>query len=335
MVITRTPFRISFFGGGTDYPAWYREHGGAVLSTTINKYCYLSVRRLPPFFEHRIRLAYSQVEQCRELDEIHHPAFREILRFKNVSANVEAHYDADLPARSGMGSSSAFAVGLLHALHALQGRLVSKMKLAEEAIHVERHILGEAVGNQDQVAAAHGGLNYIRFNRDDSIVVEPIALDAGLIREFEQQLMLWFTGTVRIASQIARTYSETLTEKAAALHAMGNMANQGISLLERAAFSEFGDLLHEAWVLKQGLSKEVTSDRIKEIYDSARTAGALGGKILGAGGGGFMLLVVPPSKQGAVRQALRGLLEVPFAFERQGSHIIYYDPAWPVELSHD
>lgn len=325
MVIARVPYRVSFFGGGTDYPSWYRRFGGEVLSTTINKYCYLSVRRLPPFFDHSLRIAYSQVEHCSNLDEVRHPGFREIFRYHGITRGVEAHYDSDLPARSGMGSSSAFAVALLHALHAFRGRMVSHTELAAQAIHIEREVLGESVGSQDQVAVAHGGLNHIRFLPDDRFIVTPMLLGRDLLRGLNRHLMLYFTGTVRVASEIAKTYCQDLGEKERNMRLLGDLVATAISALQRQDLEEFGRLLHEGWRLKRSLAAAISTSGIDEIYEAAISAGAMGGKILGAGGGGFMLLFVPPERQSAVRERLGSLLQVPFDFESGGSQIIYYD----------
>jgi D-glycero-alpha-D-manno-heptose-7-phosphate kinase len=329
MIISRVPFRVSFFGGGTDYPSWYRRHSGAVISTTINKYCYLSVRRLPPFFDHRIRLAYSQVEHCDHVDKVKHPGFREILKYHGISQGIEAHYDADLPARSGMGSSSAFAVALLHALYAFRGKMVAQSELARLAIYIEREVLGESVGSQDQVAVAHGGLNHIRFEKDDRFQVTPFILPKDFVRALNQNLMLYFTGTVRFASEIAKTYCEDLGEKERNMKALGDLVPAALSALERQDLPEFGRLLHEGWMLKRGLGASISTSGIDEIYEAARSAGALGGKILGAGGGGFMLLFVPLDRQAEVRSRLKGLIHVPFEFETSGSQIIHFDPDNP------
>lgn len=325
MIIARVPFRISFFGGGTDYPTWYRLHGGEVISTTINKYCYVSLRHLPPFFDHNIRLAYSKVEHCRTIDEIQHPAFREIFRHHKVLGGVEAHYDADLPARSGMGSSSAFAVGLLHAVQAFQGRMVSNRELAEQAIYIERTVLGETVGSQDQVAVAHGGLNHIKFHHDDTFTVQPVMLPADLVRRLNGNLMLYFTGTVRTASEIAKTYTESLADKERNMRSLGALVVESFAALRASDLDGFGSLLHEGWMLKRGLSASISTGPVDEIYSAAREAGALGGKLLGAGGGGFMLLYVPLSAQSSVRARLKDLLEVPFSFENGGSRIIHFE----------
>jgi len=325
MIISRTPFRISFFGGGTDYPAWYRQHGGAVLAATIDKYCYLTCRYLPPFFEHRIRVVYSKIENCQTIDDIKHPAVREVLRFLKMDRGVEIHHDGDLPARSGMGSSSAFTVGLLHALYALKGYMPSKHQLATEGIHIEQKLLKETVGSQDQVSAAYGGLNHITFATNGEISVRPVTLSPERVSELNSHLMLFYTGIKRTASDIADSYD--LQGQKRLLRIMRDMVEEGLTILNSGRdITSFGELLHEAWEAKQGLSSKVSNKDVDEIYDQARSAGALGGKITGAGGGGFMLLFVPPSKRESVRQKLNGLIYVPFKFEFSGSQIIFFDP---------
>jgi D-glycero-alpha-D-manno-heptose-7-phosphate kinase len=327
MIISRTPFRISFFGGGTDYPAWYREHPGAVLGTTIDKYCYITCRYLPPFFDHWSRVIYSRVENVRTLDEIQHPSVRECLRAMNIRHGVEIHHDADLPARTGLGSSSAFTVGLLHALHALQGRMCSKMELAMSAIHVEQNLIRENVGSQDQVLTAWGGLNRVDFQGDHQIRVTPIILSRERLQALQDHLMLVFTGFVRTASDIAEAQIQATPYRHRELGLLYDMVDEATRLLsEGTALEDFGKLLHEAWTLKRSLTDRISTSAIDDLYDSAREAGAIGGKLLGAGGGGFMLLFVRPDDQPAVRQRLRHLLHVPFAFESMGSQIIYYDP---------
>ncbi len=327
MIISRTPFRISFFGGGTDYPSWYRAHGGAVLATTIDKYCYLTVRRLPPFFEHRFRVVYSQMENTRTVAEIAHPGVRETLRHLGIDYGLEIHHDADLPARSGLGSSSSFTVGLLHALHGLEGRMPSKRQLAAEAIHVEQDLIGDTVGAQDQVLAAHGGFNHVRFLPDDAITVTPLTLSVARRAELDDHLMLFYTGIKRTASTIAQTYARDMESKERQLRALGALVDQGIDALSGAgSIALFGELLHEAWQVKRALSDSVSNQSIEEIYEAARTAGAIGGKVLGAGGGGFMVFFVPPSEQARVRQSLRRLIHVPFRFESSGSQIVFFDP---------
>lgn len=327
MIICRTPFRISFFGGGTDYPAWYYNNGGTVLSTTINKYCYLTCRYLPPFFEHRIRVVYSKVESCQTIDEIRHPAVREVLRYLNIDRGLEIHHDGDLPARSGMGSSSSFTVGLLHALYALKGIMPSKKQLAMESIHIEQNMIGETVGSQDQCAAAYGGLNHINFKKSGEIDVRPLTLTKSRLQEFNDHLMLFYTGIMRTASDVAKSYVDDIEAKHELLARMHNMVEESIEILgDNKCICNFGELLHEAWMTKQNLSSEVTNTVINDLYELARKNGAIGGKITGAGGGGFLLLFVPPSAQNQVREALNSLLYVPFRFDFNGSQIIFYDP---------
>ncbi len=327
MVISRTPFRISFFGGGTDYPAWYRQHGGAVLATTIDKYCYLTCRYLPPFFDHKYRIIWSKIEKCATLDEITHPAVREVLRHMGVGRGVEIHYDGDLPARSGMGSSSAFTVGLLNALHALQGRMRSKTMLARESMHFEQDVLKETVGSQDQVLAAHGGFNLVRFERDDRITVAPVTVPVARVRELAAHLMLFFTGIQRTASTIAASYVQDLDRKAESMQRMTALVGDAVEGLgSDRDIRFFGELLHQAWTIKRSLGAQISNPVVEAQYARAQAAGALGGKLTGAGGGGFMLLFVPPDQQARVIQAFPDLIHVPFEFETEGSRIIYYDP---------
>jgi D-glycero-alpha-D-manno-heptose-7-phosphate kinase len=327
MIISRTPFRLSFFGGGTDYPSWYRVHGGAVLAASIDKYCYLTCRYLPPFFDHRIRLVYRQIETCKTIEEIAHPVVRAALRHLDFQRGLELHHDGDLPARSGMGSSSAFAVGLLHALHALMGRLRSKMQLAQESIHIEQEIMGETVGSQDQVMAAFGGLRYVQFHTDGKITADPLPLPAPRLAELQAHLMLFYTGIPRTASDVAQSYVSNILGRGRQLHDMRRLVEESVDLLVSGQdLDAFGSLLHDAWLLKRSLSKRVSTPRVDGYYEEARQAGALGGKLTGAGGGGFLLFFVPPVKQTVVRKALAPLLQVPFAFETAGSQILFYEP---------
>lgn len=324
MILARTPFRVSFLGGGTDYPAWYREHGGAVLSTTIAHYCNLMVRRLPPFFEYRHRVAWSELEHVSNLSDIRHPAARAVLERFGLREGLSVTHDGDLPARSGLGSSSAFTVGLLHAMHALEGRMPTKEGLAQEAIQIEQEALREAVGLQDQVACAYGGLNAVRIAQDGSWRVDPLVLPAERLRELESSLLLYFTGVQRYASTIAAQQVERVKDNAAALRDLAAMVDEGVSVLAGPGpLQEFGRLLDEAWILKRSLSEAVSSQQIDELYSHARKWGAVGGKLLGAGGGGFMLFFCPLERQGALRAALQHWLEVPFRFERWGSRIVY------------
>lgn len=270
MIICRTPFRVSFFGGGTDYPGWYREHGGQVLSTAIDKYCYITLRHLPPFFEHKIRAVYSKIEQCQILDEIKHPAIRETLRFMNFERSVEIHHDGDLPARSGMGSSSSFTVGLLHALYALRGQMPSKDQLAREAIHIEQDMIKETVGSQDQCAAAYGGFNHIIFHRDGEIEVRPLTLSRSRLGELSDHLMLFYTGIMRTASDVADTYVENLGAKEALLRQMHSMVDDGIKLVQsNRCICGFGELLNDAWTAKRSLSPNI-SNGVVVIFTPAR-----------------------------------------------------------------
>lgn len=327
MIISRTPLRISFFGGGTDYPSWYRTHGGAVLAATIDKYCYLTCRHLPPFFEHRIRIVYSKIENCQTIDEIAHPAVREVLRYLNIGRSVEIHHDGDLPARSGMASSSAFTVGLLHALYALKGHMPSKEQLARDAMCVEQERVKETVGSQDQVMAAYGGLNHITFAPSGAVSVRPVTLTRERIRELNAHLMLFYTGIKRTAADVAGSYVCEIEDRRRQLRIMKDLVDESIAILHgRQPIARFGALLHEAWQAKRTLSTRVSNPAVDEIYDAALSAGALGGKLTGAGGGGFMLLCVPPSRQRKVREQLEKLIYVPFKFEFAGSQIIFFDP---------
>jgi len=327
MIISRTPFRVSFFGGGTDYPDWYREHGGAVLSTTIDKYCYISVRELPPFFEHKFSLVYSFVENVKEISELAHPAARGVLQHLRVVKGLEIHHDGDLPARSGVGSSSAFTVGLISAVRALDGRHMSKDELAQEAIHVEHSVLREPVGAQDQISAAFGGFNHITFRQDGTFQVAPLIMRSERLEALQGHLMLLFTGLSRTAAEIAKTQIENLSRRASELHALNDMVAQAIDTLRSESdLADFGRLLHEGWSLKRRLSDRVSTPDIDALYDTALRAGAIGGKLLGAGGGGVLLLFVRPEHRAKIRAALPTLIDVPFRFDTSGSRIVLYQP---------
>lgn len=324
MIISKTPFRISFFGGGTDYPAWYREHGGAALSCAIDKYCYISCRKLPPFFEHNYKIIYSKIEETKTLNEIKHPVIPAVVRYLGIEDGLEIHHDADLPARSGMGSSSSFVTGLLKALHAYKGNHVSTHRLLEESLEVEQNILGENVGSQDQTAVAYGGFNHLTFHPHGDIFVNPISLREERRKAFQDHLMLFFSGISRRSSEIAATFLPSIQEKATQLHRMREMVEEAISILSSEQdILEFGKLLHESWLLKRSLSSAITNDTCDNIYQSAIDAGAVSGKILGAGGGGFMLFFTPPEKQESVKQALSHLTHVPFSIDYSGSQIIH------------
>lgn len=328
MIISRTPFRISLFGGGTDYREWSRENGGAVVGTTINKYCYISIRHLPPFFEHRHRIVYSRIELPKTIDEIEHPAVRAILKEHNVHQGVEIQHHGDLPARSGMGSSSSFTVGLLNAVQAFQGRMPAPEWLATEAIRIEQEVIQEPVGSQDQVWAAYGGTNLITFNADGRIRVEPIVMSEERREELESHMLLFFTGFSRIAGVIAAQEIPNLKHHARQLKSMLQLVREASCILEnpRRAMREIGTMLGEAWRMKKELADCISSGTIDGIYDAAIRAGALGGKLLGAGGGGFMLVFAERQFHERIRQALKGLIEVSFCIGSSGSTIVVYEP---------
>jgi len=328
MIITRTPFRISFFGGGTDYPGWYRNHGGAVLATTIDKYCYITCRHLPPFFEHKHRIVYSRIENAQDNNDIEHPAVRAVLNWANVVDGLEIHHDGDLPARSGLGSSSAFTVGLAHALYGLRGQMASKNSLARDAIHIEQDLIGENVGSQDQVSAAYGGFNRIDFHRDDTFDVAPLILPPIRRDELHDHLMLCFTGVSRIADAIAKSKIDNLKNRETELNRMKEMVDEAVAILldSRVSMDEFGKLLDLGWKYKRSLSDRVSTPEIDQIYEEAKKAGAIGGKILGAGGGGFMLLFAKPERHAAIRERLKDLVHVNFNFDDSGSRVVLYQP---------
>lgn len=326
MIISRTPFRISFFGGGTDYPAWYKEFGGQVLATTIDKYSYISARWLPPFFEHKSRIVYSKIETVNHTDQIDHPSVKATLNYLNITRGVEIHYDGDLPARSGVGSSSSFTVGLINALMALQGKHISREHLASQALHIEQDIIKENVGSQDQISAAFGGFNKIEFHSNGSFDVTPIVLPRGHLKEFQSHLMLFFTGFQRIASTVAKAKIDNFKNRISELNKMHYMVNEAIKLLSAGYLEDFGKLLHENWMYKRSLAAQVSTSQIDEMYEIARKSGALGGKLLGAGGGGFLLLFAKPEHQEKIREELKHLLHVPFEFDISGSKIVLYQP---------
>lgn len=340
MIISRTPYRISFFGGGTDYPAWYRTHGGSVLATSIDKYCYISVRYLPPFFEHKHRIIYSLMENVKSTQEIKHPAVKAVLEYLNVQEGLEIHHDGDLPARSGLGSSSAFTVGLLHALKALKGEFISKTELGLKAIHIEQDLIKETVGSQDQIAVAHGGFNRIDFKQDGTIDVNPLIIPTKLKQTIEDCILVFFTGIARFSSEVAKTKVDNLNNRVNELKAMGAMVDEAAHILQTAsdgpgeeslsrmetAAQSIGKMLHQSWQLKRGLSKAVSNDLIDDLYTKAMEAGAWGGKVLGAGGGGFMMFMAPPERHTAIKKALESVLYVSVKFENTGSKIVVFDP---------
>ena len=324
MIISKTPYRVSFFGGGTDYPNWYREFGGRVLATTIDKYVYVSCRRLPPFFEHRLRLSYSKIEECMSTAELQHPTAKEVLRYLGINEGLEIHYDGDLPSRSGVGSSSAFTVGLLNALTALMGQNITPRELAAKSIEIEQEIVKECVGSQDQVSAAYGGFNIIDFCTDGEIRVRPVPINGDRIRELEDCFMLFFTGIARTASSIASSYVPDLSSQGRQLSRMYEMVEDAVRIISDSSdLDDFGRLLGEMWLEKRSLSHLVSNDEIDSIYSQAIKAGALGGKLIGAGGGGMLLLYAPSTFHHSVKQALKDLIHIPFQFDPLGSQIIY------------
>jgi D-glycero-alpha-D-manno-heptose-7-phosphate kinase len=328
MIITSTPFRISFFGGGTDYPVWYREHGGSVLATAIDKRCYITCRHLPPFFEYHSRVSYSRVENVRKNDAIEHPSVRGCLKFLGIEEGIEIHHVADLPARTGLGTSSAFTVGLLLGLYALRNQMRDKHALAEDAIHVEQKVLNEVVGAQDQVCAAYGGFNRINFQTDGSIDVNRVLVPQKRLKDLEQNLALFFTGFSRTASEVAQEQVRVTPQKTKELTAMHQLVDEAEAILcnQNCPMDEFGKLLHENWKIKRSLTSKITNPEIDEIYDAGLQAGALGGKLLGAGAGGFMLFYVPPERRASLRERLKNLLCVPIEFSNSGSQVVVYQP---------
>ncbi len=324
MVITKTPFRISFFGGGTDFPGFYEEHGGQVLSTSIDKYCYITVRHLPPFFEWRNNIMYSKCEHAIGADDIEHPAVREAMRYLDMH-DMTVIYDADLPARTGLGTSSSFAVGLLSAFYALKGKYVDKQRLASDAIYLERILCNETGGVQDQIAAAYGGFNKIIFAAD-GFDVQPVLVSQQKKDILNDNLMMFFTGVARYSFTIQEEQENNLVRKRAQLFRQKGLVDEAEKALQRGQFDDFGRLLDEGWRLKKEINEKTSTETIDELYSRALKAGALGGKLLGAGGGGFLLLYVPQGKQQNVREALPNLMEIPFRFETGGSRVLYYVP---------
>lgn len=328
MIITRTPLRVSFFGGGTDYPVWYREFGGAVLSTAIDKCCYITCRRLPPFFEYHSRISYSKVENVVQNSAIEHPSVRGCLEFMGVDEGVEIHHVADLPARTGLGTSSAFTVGFLLGLYALREQMRSKRDLALDAIHVEQEVLRESVGSQDQISAAYGGFNRIDFHTDGGFEVKQVIAPAARLAALQQHCALFFTGFSRIASEIAKEQIKVTPQRKRELEVMHQMVDEAEAVITNPnrPIAEFGQLLNESWQIKRTLTQNITNSSLDEIYEAGRSAGALGGKLLGAGGGGFMLFFVPPERRKELRARLKNLLCVPFSFSNRGSHVIVHEP---------
>ena len=326
MIITKTPFRMSFFGGGTDMESFFREHGGAVLSTTFDKYCYVNVRHLPRFFEYRTELAYSKIEQVSDINSIRHPAIRNAMKMLDMH-EIHLSYDADLPARSGLGTSSSFAVGMLNAFYALKGKYADKKRLAKEAIYLERVLCQEAGGWQDQIAAAYGGLNRINFSAS-GFEVRPVIISPARKKQLNDNLLMFFTGFTRLSSEVHKANDVAAKDKTAQLKEMLSLVDEAERVLteKTADIDDFGRLLDHTWRLKRQTGSTVSTDTIDGLYAKGIVAGALGGKLLGAGGGGFLLFYVQPEKRAAVMKAMEGLLYVPFEFENDGTQVIYYAP---------
>jgi D-glycero-alpha-D-manno-heptose-7-phosphate kinase len=325
MIISKTPVRVSFFGGGTDYPDYYKEFGGSVLSTTIDKYIYVTVNKIVGLLDHKYRISYSKLELCNDVDEINHPVVREVIKYLGITDGLEINIISDLPARTGIGSSSSFTVGLLHSLYALQGIMKSKEELANEAIHIEFNVLKERVGVQDQLAAAYGGLNYMKFTAEN-LEVNPLIVTKERKEALQQNLLMFYTGINRFASEILKEQLQKTVEKkiGTELKDIHDMVQKGISILTdtNRNLDEFGDLMHAAWMAKRSLSSAISNDFLDEIYTKAREAGALGGKLLGAGGGGFFVFYVPDDMKDAVSNVLKDLHQIPFQFENMGTSII-------------
>lgn len=336
MIITQTPFRMSFFGGGTDMESFFTKHGGAVLSTTFDKYCYVNVRHLPRFFDYSTELSYSRTERVTNIQDIEHPAIRNAMQMLNMQ-EIRLTYEADLPARSGLGTSSSFAVGMLSAFYALKGKYASKKQLADEAIYLERVLCDEAGGWQDQIAASYGGFNRINFNTDGTYDVLPVIISPERKKKLNDNLMMFFTGFTRFSSDVQKANSSTLetqAEKENRLLEMLSLVDQAENILTNKSvdLDEFGKLLDHTWKLKRQTGSAVSTNNIDELYARGMAAGALGGKLLGAGGGGFLVFYVQPQYQKAVREAMNDLLYIPFKFEDGGSRVIHYTPETFVPL---
>jgi D-glycero-alpha-D-manno-heptose-7-phosphate kinase len=324
VIISRTPFRISFFGGGTDFPEFYSEHGGATLLTAIDKYCYLSVHRMGRFFKHVFRASYAQTELVQHPSEFKHPLIREALLHLDFSDGLEITHVADLPGRTGLGSSSSFTVGLLHALHAFRGDAVTPAQLARESIEVERVRVGDAGGHQDQYAAAFGGLIRVDFRAGPEVKVTPLRLSAGRLRDLQDRVLMFYTGVEKSADVILREQSRRVARNTPALIEMLNMVDAAEKILTGDdSLDGFGRLLHESWQRKRSLSPGISNGVVDDAYEAAIAAGALGGKLLGAGGRGFLLVFAPPDRHASVRERLSGLQEVPVSLGAEGSRIIF------------
>ena len=327
MIITKTPFRMSFFGGGTDMESFFKENGGAVLSTTFDKYCYVNVRHLPRFFDYSTELSYSKTERVTEVDAIEHPAIRNAMKMLDMH-EIRLTYEADLPARSGLGTSSSFAVGMLNAFYALKGKYADKKKLADEAIYLERVLCEEAGGWQDQIAASFGGMNRIEFNKDGTYDVRPIIIHPDRKKQLNDNLIMFFTGFTRFSSDMQKANAVGYAEKVKQLQQMYSLVDDAERVLEdkHCDLDDFGRLLDTTWRLKRQTGGAITTNSIDALYEKGIQSGALGGKLLGAGGGGFLVFYVQPDKRNSVMAAMKDLLYVPFQFEDGGTQVIHYSP---------
>lgn len=327
MIITQTPFRMSFFGGGTDMESFFRKHGGAVLSTTFDKYCYVNVRHLPRFFEYSTELSYSKTERVTNVEDIQHPAIRNAMKMLDMY-EIRLTYEADLPARSGLGTSSSFAVGMLNAFYALKGKYADKKKLADEAIYLERVLCNEAGGWQDQIAASFGGMNRIEFNKDGTYDVRPIIIHPDRKKQLNDNLLMFFTGFTRFSSDVQKANLAGYSEKVKQLQQMYDLVNEAEKVLEdrNRDLDDFGRLLDETWMLKRQTGGAITTNLIDTLYQKGKAAGALGGKLLGAGGGGFLVFYIQPENREHLIHEMKNLLHVPFCFENSGTRVIHYSP---------
>lgn len=328
MIITKTPFRMSFFGGGTDMEDYFKENGGAVLSTTFDKYCYVNVRHLPRFFDYSSELTYSKMERVKDTDDIKHPAIREAMKFLDMQ-EIRLTYEADLPARSGLGTSSSFAVGMLNAFYALKGKYADKKKLANEAIYLERVLCNESGGWQDQIAASFGGFNRINFNTDGTYDVLPVIISPERKQHLNNNLMMFFTGFTRFSSEVQKANNVSGSEeKRVRLKKMYELVDEaeGVLTNKNRDLDDFGRLLDTTWRLKKGTGGAISTGSIDELYKKGISAGALGGKLLGAGGGGFLVFYVQPEHQKDVKEAMKDLMYIPFSFEDGGTRVIHYSP---------
>ena len=321
MIITKTPYRISFFGGGSDYPVWYKKFGGSILSTTIDKYIYISCRELPPFFKHKYRIVWSKIENVKKIDEIQHLTVRKLIKYNKIKTGLEIHYDGDLPARSGMGSSSSFSVGLMRALNYYQNKDIKGINLAKKTLFFEQKIMKETVGSQDQIAASVGGFNRIDFLKNDKIIIKKIL--SNNLKKLNSNLLLLYTGIQRNADAIAKKYVHKLSnEKEKNVRKIISNVELGEKMIKSGNINDFGKLLHDAWIEKKELSRSITNHKIDELYQAAIQNGALGGKLLGAGGGGFLLVYIVKQKQKKFLKKLRNITSIPFKFSNNGCEVI-------------